>query len=103
MPRPESGPVHPEHPHPQPGEPGDEGGEDGEDGERRAMTKMIQSLGLLDLFVIYIAAIGHDVAHPGFSNAFMVRVMSLLVLLSFLSHPFRPVYGLPVACADRPP
>jgi len=33
---------------------------------------LITSLGLRDLFVIYIAAIGHDVGHPGFTNVFMV-------------------------------
>ncbi|KAG6856940.1 hypothetical protein H0H87_011926 [Tephrocybe sp. NHM501043] len=32
---------------------------------------LIKSLGLHELFVIYIAAIGHDVGHPGFTNAFM--------------------------------
>ncbi|KAG6849961.1 hypothetical protein H0H93_003150 [Arthromyces matolae] len=32
---------------------------------------LVTSLGLHDLFVLYIAAIGHDVGHPGFTNAFM--------------------------------
>lgn len=35
--------------------------------------RLMTSLGLHDLFVIYIAAIGHDVGHPGFSNVFMVN------------------------------
>lgn len=33
---------------------------------------LITSLGLHDLFVLYVAAIGHDVGHPGFTNTFMV-------------------------------
>ncbi|KAF5379076.1 hypothetical protein D9615_005977 [Tricholomella constricta] len=32
---------------------------------------LVTSLGFHDLFVIYIAAIGHDAGHPGFSNLFM--------------------------------
>ncbi|KAJ7741985.1 high-affinity phosphodiesterase [Mycena maculata] len=32
---------------------------------------LMTSLGLWDLFIIYIAAIGHDVGHPGFTNLFM--------------------------------
>ncbi|KAG6897422.1 hypothetical protein C0992_001736 [Termitomyces sp. T32_za158] len=32
---------------------------------------LITSLGLHDLFVLYVAAIGHDVGHPGFTNTFM--------------------------------
>ncbi|KAJ2925242.1 hypothetical protein H1R20_g11846, partial [Candolleomyces eurysporus] len=34
---------------------------------------LIQTLGLRDLFALYIAAIGHDVGHPGVTNVFMVR------------------------------
>jgi len=30
-------------------------------------------LGNRDLFALCLAAIGHDVGHPGLSNAFMVR------------------------------
>lgn len=26
-----------------------------------------------DIFALYIAAVGHDVGHPGFNNIFMVR------------------------------
>ena len=33
---------------------------------------LISTLGLRQLFILYIAAIGHDVGHPGFSNVFMV-------------------------------
>jgi len=32
---------------------------------------ILASLDLLELFVMYIAAIGHDVGHPGFTNLFM--------------------------------
>ncbi|KAJ6582889.1 hypothetical protein DFH09DRAFT_1144839 [Mycena vulgaris] len=32
---------------------------------------LMTSLGLHDLFIIYVAAIGHDVGHPGFTNLFM--------------------------------
>lgn len=38
---------------------------------------LISSLGLRQLFILYIAAIGHDVGHPGFSNVFMVSCISL--------------------------
>lgn len=33
----------------------------------------ISCLGLREVFALYIAAIGHDVGHPGFTNGFMVR------------------------------
>jgi hypothetical protein len=33
---------------------------------------LICCLDNLDLFALYIAAIGHDVGHPGFTNVFMV-------------------------------
>ncbi|KAJ7100037.1 hypothetical protein B0H15DRAFT_818452 [Mycena belliarum] len=36
-----------------------------------ATGPLLASLGLNDLFIIYIAAIGHDVGHPGFTNLFM--------------------------------
>ena len=35
---------------------------------------LLRSLTLADLLALYLAAIGHDVGHPGFSNAFLVRV-----------------------------
>ena len=38
---------------------------------------LISSLGLRQLFILYIAAIGHDVGHPGFSNVFMVGCINL--------------------------
>lgn len=36
-------------------------------------NSLISILRLRDIFAIYIAAIGHDVGHPGFTNVFMVR------------------------------
>lgn len=33
---------------------------------------LISCLDNLDLFTLYIAAIGHDVGHPGFTNVFLV-------------------------------
>lgn len=33
---------------------------------------LVNCLDVHDLFAIYITAIGHDVGHPGFTNAFMV-------------------------------
>ena len=30
-----------------------------------------------DIFALYIAAVGHDVGHPGFNNIFMVRGSSV--------------------------
>ncbi|KAF8889577.1 hypothetical protein BD779DRAFT_1519912 [Infundibulicybe gibba] len=35
-------------------------------------------LGLQELFVVYIAAIGHDVGHPGFTNVFMKNAQTPL-------------------------
>jgi hypothetical protein len=37
-----------------------------------------------DIFALFLAAIGHDVGHPGFSNAFMV--MHLLYVIYLLPH-----------------
>jgi hypothetical protein len=37
---------------------------------------LVATLTSRDLFTIYIAAIGHDVAHPGFTNNFMVCLAS---------------------------
>jgi len=31
-----------------------------------------------EIFALYLAAIGHDVGHPGFNNPFMVSFLSLL-------------------------
>ena len=39
---------------------------------------LISSLGLRELFMLYLAAIGHDVGHPGFTNGFMVDPLQLL-------------------------
>ena len=36
-------------------------------------------LGNRELFALYIAAIGHDVGHPGFTNNFMVALHMFLV------------------------
>ena len=36
-------------------------------------------LGNREIFALYIAAIGHDVGHPGFTNNFMVTLHALLV------------------------
>ena len=33
---------------------------------------LITCLSNHDLFTLYVAAIGHDVGHPGFTNGFMV-------------------------------
>ena len=50
--------------------------------------ELISSLDNLDLFTLYIAAIGHDVGHPGFTNAFMV--------CPIIQHPPLPMYN-PIA------
>ncbi|KAL0959604.1 hypothetical protein HGRIS_011311 [Hohenbuehelia grisea] len=39
---------------------------------------IVTSLQLVDLFVIYVAGIGHDVGHPGFTNMFMEKAQSPL-------------------------
>jgi hypothetical protein len=40
---------------------------------------LISCLDNLDLFTLYIAAIGHDVGHPGFTNVFMVSRCGYLI------------------------
>ncbi|KAF9010209.1 hypothetical protein BDQ17DRAFT_1273998 [Cyathus striatus] len=42
---------------------------------------LITSLTLRDIFALYIAAIGHDVGHPGVTNAFMKNASSRLSLV----------------------
>jgi hypothetical protein len=37
-------------------------------------NSLISCLSNVDLFTIYVAAIGHDVGHPGFTNGFMVSL-----------------------------
>ncbi|PBK67451.1 HD-domain/PDEase-like protein [Armillaria solidipes] len=39
---------------------------------------LVTSLGLCDLFLVCIAAIGHDVGHPGFTNLFMKNAQTPL-------------------------
>ena len=39
---------------------------------------IISCLGLREIFILYMAAIGHDVGHPGLTNVFMVRHLHLL-------------------------
>jgi hypothetical protein len=55
-----------------------------------------------DLLALYIAAIGHDVGHPGLSNAFMVYPSNLCcylrVLLTFAS---RKMLRLPCLLSTR--
>ena len=57
---------------------------------------LISTLGLRELFILYVAAIGHDVGHPGFTNGFMVCRLSLDRIPS--SHP-RFTYP-PEKCTD---
>ncbi|KAH9478702.1 3',5'-cyclic-nucleotide phosphodiesterase regA [Psilocybe cubensis] len=42
---------------------------------------LIASLGRRELFMLYVAAIGHDVGHPGFSNHFMKNAHTPLAQL----------------------
>ncbi|KAF8960363.1 hypothetical protein BDZ97DRAFT_1321749 [Flammula alnicola] len=44
-------------------------------------SRLITSLGLRELFILYVAAIGHDVGHPGFSNMFMKNAKTPLSLV----------------------
>ncbi|KAI5825279.1 HD-domain/PDEase-like protein [Schizophyllum commune Tattone D] len=39
---------------------------------------VIGCLGLRELFILYVAAIGHDVGHPGFTNVFMKNAQTPL-------------------------
>ncbi|TRM62334.1 hypothetical protein BD626DRAFT_548700 [Schizophyllum amplum] len=40
--------------------------------------RIIGCLGLREIFVLYVAAIGHDVGHPGFTNLFMKNAQTPL-------------------------
>ena len=40
---------------------------------------LVTTLGLQELFVVYLIAIGHDVGHPGFTNVFMASTSSSLM------------------------
>ncbi|TFK19742.1 HD-domain/PDEase-like protein [Coprinopsis marcescibilis] len=42
---------------------------------------LLDLLGLRDIFAIYIAAIGHDVGHPGFTNVFMKNAQTPLSMV----------------------
>ncbi|KIM46927.1 hypothetical protein M413DRAFT_63747, partial [Hebeloma cylindrosporum] len=42
---------------------------------------LVSCLGLREMFILYIAAIGHDVGHPGFSNRFMENANTPLSLV----------------------
>ncbi|CAA7264267.1 unnamed protein product [Cyclocybe aegerita] len=42
---------------------------------------LVSCLGLRELFMLYIAAIGHDVGHPGFTNMFMKNAKTPLSLV----------------------
>jgi hypothetical protein len=44
---------------------------------------LMTTLGLHELFALYIAAIGHDVGHPGFTNLFMVGRLLFDVALKY--------------------
>lgn len=46
---------------------------------------LISCLDNLDLFTLYIAAIGHDVGHPGFTNVFMVSRCGLFSIPLWVS------------------
>lgn len=41
-------------------------------GKAAQSNPYLACLGNRELFALYIAAIGHDVGHPGFTNNFMV-------------------------------
>lgn len=55
--------------------------------EKGRDDELISSLDNQDLFILYIAAIGHDVGHPGFTNAFMVSPLIPYPRLS-INNPF---------------
>ncbi|PPQ96139.1 hypothetical protein CVT26_004774 [Gymnopilus dilepis] len=54
---------------------------------------LMATLGKRELFILYVGAIGHDVAHPGFSNVFMVggRLSVLSPFLYFIISYFLPL------------
>ncbi|PPQ66009.1 hypothetical protein CVT24_011953 [Panaeolus cyanescens] len=44
-------------------------------------SSLVTSLGLRELFILYVAAIGHDVGHPGFTNMFMKNAATPLSVI----------------------
>jgi 3'5'-cyclic nucleotide phosphodiesterase len=46
---------------------------------------LASSLDAEDVFTLYIAAIGHDVGHPGFTNVFMVRASYYIFVQRYLN------------------
>jgi len=58
---------------------------------KRTGNLLDRTLGNVDLFVLFLVAIGHDVGHPGLSNMFLVRLQYIHVcscLLTRLQYVF---------------
>lgn len=68
-------------------------------GKSTQSNPYLACLGNRELFALYIAAIGHDVGHPGFTNNFMVTlriffVSAILILLDAEKRQNTPVRRL---------
>ncbi|KAJ7599023.1 hypothetical protein C8J56DRAFT_915693 [Mycena floridula] len=53
-----------------------------------------EKLDLLDIFIIHIAAVGHDVGHPGFGNGFMKNASSPLGILYSQTSPLESMHTM---------
>ena len=54
--------------------------------EKYTHESLLHTLGLREIFALYIAAIGHDVGHPGVTNVFMVCLDLSCSLANRLNH-----------------
>ncbi|KAF5311115.1 hypothetical protein D9619_007985 [Psilocybe cf. subviscida] len=54
--------------------------------------QLVSCLGLRELFILYVAAIGHDVAHPGVTNGFMKNTNAPLSVMYAHTSPLENMH-----------
>ena len=61
---------------------------------RKCMTESLTScLTNEDLFCLYVASIGHDTGHPGFTNVFMVITIPIAARVPFCTESSFPLFS----------